>query len=89
MWSVFCQSQMSSLYGFDSQKKAVEKAFLVYSSKRALMATEIKDYSGEYQRETGLSRFSFRTLSFAISLNRLFDYWLGVVVVLKGIGRSI
>ena len=53
------------------------------------MATETKDYSGEYQRETGPSYFSFRTLPSAISLNRLFDYWLDVVVVLKGMSRSI
>ena len=77
---------MSSLYGFDGQKKAMEKAFIVCSSKRALMATEIKDYSGTYQRGTDPSYFSFRTLPFAISLNRLFNYWLDVVVVLS---RSI
>ena len=80
---------MSSLCGFDSKKKAAEKAFIVCSSKRALMATEIKDYCGQYQRETGPSYFSFRTLPFAISLNRLFDYWLDILVVLKGISRSI
>ena len=68
--------------------KAVEKALIICSSKRALMATEIKDYSGEYQRETGPSYFSLRTLPFAISLNRLLEYWFDVVVVLKGMSRS-
>ena len=80
---------MSSLYGFDGQKKAVEKALIVCSSKRALIATEIKHYSGKYQRETRPSYFSFRTLPFAISLNRLFDYWFVVVVVFKGMSRRI
>ena len=44
------------------------------------MATEIKDYSEEYRRKSGPPYFSFRKLSFAVSLNLLFDYWLDVVV---------